>query len=384
MNTPTPKTSLFAWARTGRRLLTIVAVLCSFALAESRGAAIGVNFNGQLDRIDQTDLLRAETTWIRGFVDYYQFRSGTKNVLTDPGLQALYEAHQAGYKTIINLKFNFTGKDFPTTSADIAMELNYVDTLLAAIYPDCDILVVGNEPFIESIPAQRDSRLVNFYKAAAEKVKAYKDTQTVKIPLYIGAFNLLWESARQTEASALLQYAKNTTWLAGVDLHIHHSVNSEIDGVFAFVNPRIRSDQKILVTEYSLMKHWKAHLTDTIPSQLATQYGRPANWQVWEYIAYAQDNPVTRPEWVTFLQNSPWFENRKNYLTNSYALFTANAKFNVCTYAMYQGHFANFGANSDPWILNPIFVNQTVIPNPSTGLNQTNYSFFDTFRALQP
>lgn len=365
-----------------RRLLATLALLCSITVAD--GAEIGVNFNGMLARIDQGDLARAKTTWIRGFVDYYQFRSGAKNVATDPGLEALSQAHQAGYKTIINIKFDFTSKNFPTTAAQIDTELNYLDTLLAALYADCDIIVIGNEPFIESIPSQRGAPLLNFYTAAAEMAKTYKDGQSRKIPLYIGAFNRLWEAGRQTEASPLLQYAEATTWLAGVDLHIHHSANAEIDNVFAFVNPRIRGDQKILVTEYSLMHHWKAHLNDPIPAQLAAQYGRPAQWKVWEYINYVQDDPVTRPEWVAFLQNSPWFENRKDYITNSYAKFAANAKFNIGTYAMYQGYFPGFNASTDPWILNPLFVNQTVVPNPSTGLNQTNYSYFDAFRALQP
>ncbi|GFE86542.1 hypothetical protein [Steroidobacter agaridevorans] len=365
-----------------RRLLATLALLCSITVAD--GAEIGVNFNGMLARIDQGDLARAKTTWIRGFVDYYQFRSGAKNVATDPGLEALSQAHQAGYKTIINIKFDFTSKNFPTTAAQIDTELNYLDTLLAALYADCDIIVIGNEPFIESISSQRGAPLFNFYTAAAERTKTYKDGQSRKIPLYIGAFNRLWEAGRQTEATPLLQYAEATPWLAGVDLHIHHSANAEIDNVFAFVNPRIRGDQKILVTEYSLMHHWKAHLNDPIPAQLAAQYGRPAQWKVWEYINYVQDDPVTRPEWVAFLQNSPWFENRKDYIANSYAKFAANAKFNIGAYAMYQGYFPGFNASTDPWILNPLFVNQTVMPNPSTGLNQTNYSYFDAFRALQP
>lgn len=374
-----------SWTSGVRRLLLITSLAFGLAAPASHGAEIGVNFNGLLTNIDQADLARAQTAWIRGFVDYYQFRSGQKNVMTDPGLDALHDAHVAGYKTIINIKFNFTSKDFPTTTAAINTELNYINTLLTVLYPDCDIIVIGNEPFIESIPAQRDSRLVNFYTAAAAKVKAFKDAQTRKIPLYIGAFNRLWDPAWQTQATAdLLQYANTSTWLTGIDLHIHHTNPPEIDGAFAYASARIRTGQKILVTEYSLVHHWKANLTQTIPAQLASQYGRPAAWQVWQYLDYALDNPVSRPEWVTFLQNSPWFENRKHYLLNSYNQFTANPKFLICTYAMYQSSPATFTSTTDPWILNPIFVNQTVVPNPSNGQTQINYSFFDDFVSLQP
>jgi hypothetical protein len=274
-----------SWTSVVRRWLLLTSLAVGFGAPAIHAAEIGVNFNGLLTNINQADLARTQTTWIRGFVDYYKFRSGEKNVLTDPGLDALHDAHVAGYKTIINLKFDFTSKNFPTTTAAINTELNYIDTLLTVLYPDCDIIVIGNEPFIESIPAQRDSRLVNFYQAAAAKVKAFKDAQTRKIPLYIGAFNRLWESAWQTQATAdLLQYANASPWLTGIDLHIHHTNPSDIDGAFAYASARIRTGQKILVTEYSLMHHWKANLTQTIPAQLASQYGRPAGWQVWQYL----------------------------------------------------------------------------------------------------
>lgn len=367
-----------------RRLLLIASLACGFATTALDAAEIGLNYNHAPENINFTDLDRAKAKVVRAFVDYYQFRSGAKNIATDPGLNALAIAHDSGYKTVLSIKFDFTSKNFPTTTAAIDTELNYLNTLLAAIYPDCDILIIGNEPFIESIQSQRGTPLLNFYKAAAQKVNAFKAAQTRKIPLYIGAFNRLWESGRQTEATALLQYANATSWLAGIDLHIHHSVNSDIDGAFAFASPRIRSDQKILVTEYSLMHHWKANLGVTIPSQLASQYGRPASWKVWEYLHYAINNPVSRPEWVVFLQNSPWFESRKNYITNSYAIFQSKPKFLLCTYAAYQTIGNTFTATTDSWILNPIFVNRTVVPNPTNGQNQINYTFFDTFRALQP
>jgi hypothetical protein len=51
---------------------------------------------------------------------------------------------------------------------------------------------------------------------------------------------------------------------------------------------------------------------------------------------------------------------------------------------MYQSGPAMFTSTTAPWILNPIFVNQTVVPNPSNGQIQINYTFFDDFVSLQP
>lgn len=130
-----------SWTSAVRRSLLLVFLAFGLAASALHAAEIGVNFNGLLANIDQADLARSRTTWIRGFVDYYKFRSGEKNVMTDPGLDALHDAHTAGYKTIINLKFDFTSKDFPTTTAAIDTELNYINTLLTVLYPDCDIIV---------------------------------------------------------------------------------------------------------------------------------------------------------------------------------------------------------------------------------------------------
>jgi hypothetical protein len=51
---------------------------------------------------------------------------------------------------------------------------------------------------------------------------------------------------------------------------------------------------------------------------------------------------------------------------------------------MYQSAPATFTSTTDPWILNPILVNRTVVPNPSNGQTQINYTFFDDFVSLQP
>jgi hypothetical protein len=364
-------------------LLLVISVCCVAPLA--RPGTLGVNYNGLFDQLDANDLSRCEATTIRGFVDYYAFKNGVRDIYTDPSLQSLHSAHLAGYRTVVNLKFDLSNLDFPTTQAGIDSELNYLTTLLAAIYPDCDLLVVGNEPFIESKTTERDSNLVNYYTSAAQVVKAFKDTQTRKIPLYIGAFNNLWLTSWQTQATAgLIAFAYNTPWIAGIDLHIHQSSLTDIDGVFSYVNPRIRTGQKILITEFSLKDLWKQHNTDPIPTILVTQYGRPASWEVYQYLNYTISNPVTRPEWVDFLSNSSWFETNKHYLTSAWAKFIANPHFEIATYGIYQNPPATFTATTDPWIINPLFVNATVIPNPTTGYNQINYTFFDDFVALQP
>jgi hypothetical protein len=343
---------------------------------------LGVNFNGLIARIDTTDLARTQTTWMRVFINYFDYKEGRLNINTNSGLQKLEAAKAVGYKVILSLKFDFTNRDFPIGTKAIDDDLSYVRTILDRLYDDADIIVAGNEPFIESKPDQRDSRLVNYYKRAALAVLTYPHKR--KVPIYIGAFNRLWLANEQTQAvTDYLSFARESEWIAGADLHIHHDDINHITAAMSFVNDRLREDQKMLITEFSLMRHWKNNLGRTIPAILNTQYGRPANWKVFEYLNYALTAPVSRPEWIAFLQNSPWFENRKHYLANAWIRFNAFAKFNVATYAMYQTHAGPFTINTDPWILNPLYANQTVVKNPTTGLNQFHYSFIDDFRAIQ-
>lgn len=367
-----------------RRLIALPMLLLALA-PKAFASELGVNYNGVLSQIDKGDLARCNAKLIRGFVDYYEFESGKKNLKTDDGLKKLHAAHLAGYKTIINIKFNFEKKNLPTTAAAVNSELSYLDTLVGGIYPDCDVLVCGNEPFIESKIDQRDSRLVNFYEAAALKLNVFLSKQTRQIPLYLGAFNNLWKPSWQTPAVvSLLQFASASSWLAGIDLHIHHTELSDIDGAFEYVNPRIRDDQQILVTEFSLKNEWKLHLKDPIPRIMSAKYRRPSGWLVYQYLNYTIHDPVSRAEWVAFLSNSPWFETRKDYLSIAWAKFTGQPKFNLATYGIYQNAPMTFTATTDPWIINPLFVNTTVVRDAKTHLIQTNYSFFDEFRTINP
>ncbi len=74
-----------------------------------------------------------------------------------------------------------------------------------------------------------------------------------------------------------------------------------------FVNNRLRDNQKIIITEYSMMKWWRDHLTDNISlafiaaansSSTDQVFPPPAGInQCWQYIDYALKNPRPLAEW---------------------------------------------------------------------------------------
>ena len=349
---------------------------------------VGVNYNGQFDFVDFDDLSRTNTTWVRGFVDFFQFYDNPSLLDTDPRIQKYLQLNDNGYKTILNIKFDYKGKDFPAVNST---EMNNVKAFLAQIYDKVwaktDIIVVGNEPFIESDANEQTANgpLVKFYRQMCIKTKNYR-TGKKNVPIYVGSFDNLYLSAKRKQSVIdLLAFANNHNYMAGIDLHIHHSDINQINSVFDWVNGQIRADQKILVTEYSLMKHWRSKMSNIINSTFANKYGYSTAWKNYQYIDFALKNPRPRPEWVDYFQMHAWYNNRAEYIKNSYDRFKSYGKFHIATYAMRQSFPFNkdFTANTDPWVLNPLYVNRTVVPNPTTGKFQFNYAFIDDFRDIQ-
>lgn len=362
---------------------------------ENYSPQVGVNYNGLLNFISFEDLERTQTTWVRGFVDFFQFYPDPEKLYSDERIEKYLELNDEGYKTILNIKWNLNNKSFPEPgSKELEDYKKYLKKLLIRVWPKTDIIVAGNEPFIESKRSERDERLVEFYKEIAHAIKDFRDKQGTGhsqreggnfVPIYIGAFNNLYLPRWRNEARDLFAFAREESWIAGVDLHIHHGGTPQLRRALRFAANNIRDNQKFLITEYSLMKHFRSKMNETIPVDFAAEYEWDPATKNYEYIDHALKNQVIRPEWVDFLSKSYWFENRTRYLRNSYREFTKFDKFYIATYAMRQSFSFNrdFTANTDPWILNGLYANRTVIPHPDDGRTQFNYAWINDFRRIQ-
>ncbi|OYX26652.1 MAG: hypothetical protein B7Z06_05290 [Flavobacteriales bacterium 32-35-8] len=349
---------------------------------------IGLNFNEQLQFVDIPQISATNTDWVRGFVEFFQLYENRELLNTDERITKFLTLKPSGFKTVLSLKFQFRGIDYPApNSQELNDYLDYMDVVLDRIWNGTDIIIVGNEPFIETDEVDFGDNMYNFYVKASERVKAYSDAHTEK-PIFFGAFDNMYQDRRRNlpVLNGLLEYSKNTAWISGVDMHIHHNNYNEMISAIDFVNTRIREDQKIIISEYSLMKHWRDNLNGFIPATFASQYSYPSTWRNYQYIDSALKAPKTRAEWVDFLSKSDWFESRKHYLLETYQdIFTTYDKFFLATYAFRQAYPFNtdFTSNTDPWVLNGIYVNRSVEPNPNTGQFQFNYSFIDDFRIVQ-
>jgi hypothetical protein len=353
---------------------------------------IGVNYNESLNEIRSGELSRSKTKWVRGFIDVF-YHYDNDNLSTSPRITEYLKLKDQGCKTCLNLKYNFQTRPYPAlNSADWNKYIIYIDQVLDRVIQKTDVIVVGNEPFIESPANTWDEPLNSFYQALATRVNNYLIAHGIKRPVLLGSFDNMYQNNRQSNAGIikLLAWCKATSWIAGIDLHIHHNNNPEITSAMDFVKDRIRADQKIIITEYSLMKWWRENLTTDITSEFIAAANANSNDNIfpppagiikcWQYIDYALKNPRKKEEWNAFNKYTPWLEVRKGYLCNSFKIFKSYPAFWFATYAVRQSYplNADFTSTTDPWVLNALFTARSVelLPN---GEAESRYFYFDQF-----
>lgn len=349
---------------------------------------LGANFNGAKDWSDFGQLRDVSATWLRGF---FPVPDADKGVVADqPVVRTVLSAAQQGYGTVLSLKFPYYEQPIPVPgSAAMATALKRLDKVLPAVMGEVDILVVGNEPFIECRQEDRNTPKLNaFYEAIAHRVIAFRDQHggpSNKTKLYMGALNRLNDPAWRTAATdRWMSFTRDTAALDGVDIHPHVAALEAVQPFLDYVLPRLRDGQTFLALEFSLVHHWRAHLSDPISGAFAAKYGIPATTRVWEVIADAIRRPFTQQKWNDFLALSPWFANRRHFLRDAVQRFRATGRLAVATYGVSQdaAMVANFGPTSTPWLLNSMFCPYTVQPG-SGGLPGRNTAWTTSFRDLQ-
>lgn len=347
---------------------------------------VGINVNEQLDLMKFENIERSNTSWARGFLPFFQMYPNTENLDNNPRIENFIELKRQGYNTILNIKWDFSDRSFPSPgSNEMEAQKQFLEDIFRRVWSSIDIIVVGNEPFIESRNHERGDALLNFYKEMAEKVRDYRERRESDTPIYLGAFNRLDLPGRRYPGVVdMFEYIRATDWIAGADIHIHHKNAQQMRDFLEYTEGQLRDDQRIIITEFSLVWHWKDNLTQKIPADFASNYGYDTESEVHKYLDNALKNQVPKVEWDDFLSQSPWFENRKKYLSESFEMFKEYSNFHVATYALRQSFpfDRNFTATNNPWILNGLFANRTV-EKDSKGMDQFNYAFIDDFQGIQ-
>jgi hypothetical protein len=349
--------------------------------------ALGANFNGLVANLEVRELQIGRTHWIRGFYPVPDADNG--ELAENANIRTILNIGARGYRTILTLKFPYNQSPMPAPNSP-AMEtaLAQVDKILAAALDRVDILEIGNEPFIESRPEDRGDALNIFYETVARHIIAYRRMHCgprCRTRLYMGALNRLDLPDRQTAATERwMMFARQTPEIDGVDIHPHVPTPDAVQPFLDYILPRLRADQTFLVTEFSLVWYWQAHMRDQISAQFADRYGFARTSLVWQVIQASILRPFTQEQWDYFLSTSPWYESQKYFLRNQVQKFRATGRLAIATYGYRQDPpmTENFGPDKPPWLLNTVFAPYTVQPWRN-GITGRGYAWIEEFQALQ-
>lgn len=352
---------------------------------------LGANFNGDPSSMSFTELRIAEATWLRGF-----FPMPAADQMTParaPAIDTLLRASAYGYGTVLSLKFPYFPNRHeplprPGTEA-MRTELERLDAVLPAVMNKVDILVIGNEPFIECPHRDWNNGAINaFYEAIAKHIIDYRAKHfpdSSKTRLYMGALTHLdkpeWVG-KGTER--WMTYVRDTPEIEGTDIHPHVAEPAGAKAYLDYILPRLGRHKSFLATEFSLVQCWQRHLTDRISSEYAETYRVPRETKVWQVIQNALEQPFPQRRWQEFLRSSPWFERNKHFLGEQMHRFRATGRLTVATYGISQdtAMSADFGPDKKPWLLNSLFASRTARP-AKDGTPAANYAWLDQFKAQQ-
>jgi len=345
--------------------ISLIAVLLNTTALAFSQEALGVNYNQFLQSIQEQELIQVNATWVRGFIDMHLL--GDQAPSQNPNIQAILDATAHGHRIVLNLKWNYHTLPFPTPGTPaMTRELDLLNRLLPVVMGKVDILVIGNEPFIETEPGQNGQPLIIFYETMANDVINYWNSHPEAARatrLYMGAFNRLDLPQNRTPAVQwMLRYIASHQELSGPDLHMHMPSFAANQIMLSYVLPWLRPDQKFLVTEFSLVLLWHQHLSDTVSPDFTSRYNLTTSLKVYQFINLALQNPVPDAEWRDFLMSCPWYMAHRQFLLNAYNLFRSTGRLGVANYGMLQSWTKGrqFTDTSMPWLLNALFASATV------------------------
>ena len=348
---------------------------------------------------------QSHTRWVRGFVPAFQFMGGERSFDTDAGLKALNAAARSGRHVILSIKWDCRGRGevgrVPLPgSANENQWFKFADDLLDATMGNVSILVLDNELLIDTQRPDLEPGLngqipmVVFLRRLAAHIAAEDRTAAngEPLPIFAGGWTRLDREHQRTLPATLasIRWVKDDPNIAGADYHLHEPDMRSSEKAMQFVHSQI-PNKPLIVTEFSLVWKWKAHLEDRVAAtpagvRFVHRYGLPSRMTVAEFLNDAFQRRVPQTEWNGFLSSQPWFE--PDYLKRIAPELQANGVV-VATYAFTLDPFRKPGrrirqvnASTTPWFLNDLFV-PTLVSAPSSTRAAVNYGMFNCFVQYQ-
>ncbi len=356
---------------------------------------MGVNVNERPHWLKKDMLEQSQTTWTRAFIEASHYIKGNRSLDDDFRVQALQRVADDGYKVLLSIKWNLkeAGWRIPEPGSDTEQRwFEFAGNLLNELEGDLSILVLVNEITIDT--PEKDLQpnengvipFVRFQKRLLDYVST-QDPQGADgkpLDIYTGGFTRLDKQNLQNHPAnqAMFEWINDDDRLAGADFHIHQPDYKTSMKSANFIRKQI-PEKPFIVTEFSLVWHWKAHLEDEIGStelgrDFAQAYDLNPQMTVAEYCTKAFSNPVSEKEWQDFIKSQPWFE--PNYL-NIVGRLMERHGVKVATYAFTQNPDTSeqwtITKNTTPWFIQQLFMPR--VAKTESKRTAVNYGLFESF-----
>ncbi len=369
------------------------------AIDSSLRLELGANVNENLTRLDKDLLDHSHTTWVRGFLPATEFITGKRAITNDPGIQTLQRCAREGRKLIVSFKWNFKEAQWRVPAPDTEREREcfaFASSLLKQMGGQVSILALVNEVFVDTpredmqADAEGNIPMVRFLQRLTAHLAAQspKDPRGQPLPLSCGGFTRLdLADMQQSQATlALLRWCDTEPRLASVNYHLHQRTYDQWTDSLQFIRRHV-ANKPIIVTEFSLVWNYKAHLEDRLDvtaagAEFARKQKLSPESTVRDYINRCIAHPVPQATWMEFLHSQSWYD--PQFLSRVSALMRAHGV-TVATYAFSQrssGGNRPLAEGTTPWLLNSIFIPSVAVALKD-GDTAVNTDWFATYQQHQ-
>ena len=371
-----------------------------YAMAQTHAPLeMGVNVNERPHWLKSDLLEQSQTTWVRAFIEASHYIRGDRQLSDDYRVDAMHRVADDGYKVLLSIKWNLKEAEWRIPEPGSGEEqqwFRFAGDLLEELDGKLSMLVLVNEITIDT--PEKDLRpnengvipFVRFQKRLLEYISRQKPRGADGQPLdiYTGGFTRLDKKELQYHPvnQAMYEWINEEDRLAGADFHMHQPDYKTSLEAADFIREQI-PEKPLIVTEFSFVWHWKAHLGDAIGSsqagkEFARKYDLDPRMTVAEYSTEAFRNPVPEKEWQEFMKSQPWFE--PDYLDVMGRLMERHGVV-VATYAFTQNPDTDeawtISENMNPWYIQQLFIPR--VAHTESGKTAVNYGLFENFLRWQ-
>lgn len=389
------------WNRkhTGKFILIFALISCMTINAQDLGA----NFNENIDKASTTLITKSAVKWIRGFVNVQRYclkfaSDGTVagvndyGIQTVPGINNLINVktvliNNAPTKLIFTLKTDFTTNNMGVPavgSTEMGYVLKAIEKLLIEknLGSSIDILVVGNEPMLETPVADAD-KYEAFLNLLIDKVDSMKIANNWTYEIFAGSLNKASSSKANVILQKVLKIAKENSKVVGLDVHEHDSQISGPTNDIKYLRVDQGFTKKLICTEFSFVELWKTHISDVLGSWGALN-GYTTTMKMYEWLNAVMlksyvDTPVNQDLFLSYFESASWYP--KNWFKTFYNLFK-KYDFDVVTYGIQNSPVNSpLTTSSAMWTINFVF-NGTYLGLDSDKIGNINPLVYPAFKAI--